>query len=327
MKKALFTVNDPNAPRLCPELAQEIGLNESILLLQIEFWIRTSNTEEREGKSWTYQSVRDIQGFFKFWSLDTINRAIKSLEKQRLIVIGNFNKRAGDRTRWFALNFEACGNLKSIRIGDYRTPSPQNRTGAYDNRTPSMQNRTTLPETTTETTPKTTPKESSETKPVSPAPAPEPLGKDSKPKPDLYPVASALSEVCVMSLETNRGRLFKEAKVLCAATAPPVTPDEVRARYGPGGWWYHADWRGQKGEHPTPAIIRATWGQWLIPRSIPAHSGKPTKADLIASIQEQWDKEDGIIRDNPGDSPNILEHIPSPTGRGTDRRAPPPRVG
>jgi DnaD/phage-associated family protein len=145
--------NNPYAPRICPELAVEIGLNESLLLLQIDFWIRTSNTEPHEGKNWTYQSVRDIQETFKFWSLATINRTIQSLVESKLILVGNFNKYKYDKTRWFSLNPEAIANLQSIHIGGYDTRSTQNETPPFQDDTRSTQDDTTIPETSTEITP------------------------------------------------------------------------------------------------------------------------------------------------------------------------------
>jgi hypothetical protein len=42
-QERVFVLNDPNAPRLSPALAIEIGLNESILFLQLEFWIAISD--------------------------------------------------------------------------------------------------------------------------------------------------------------------------------------------------------------------------------------------------------------------------------------------
>lgn len=152
MKDAIFIPNNPNAPRLCPELAFEIGLNESILLLQIEFWIRTSTTEEHDGKRWTYQSITEIQEFFPFWSTATINRAIQSLIDKQLVIIGNFNKAKYDKTRWFSINHTECAKLNSIRVGGHDTRSTQNDTGSNQNDTRSTQNDTTIPEITTEIT-------------------------------------------------------------------------------------------------------------------------------------------------------------------------------
>ena len=141
----IFTLNEPNAPRLNPALACEIGLNESVILLQLEFWIAISNNE-RDGMYWTYQSVRDIQSTFSFWSLDTINRAIKSLEKKGLIITTTkYNPLKYDKTRWFTLNFSELAKLESISIKGYHTRSTQNRTGSTQDHTGSTQDHTAPP--------------------------------------------------------------------------------------------------------------------------------------------------------------------------------------
>lgn len=114
-----FTLNDPQALRINRELAAEIGFNESVMLLQIEFLIGTSTTEERDGNLWTYQSLADLQEkYFPWWSTATIGRILNHLEELDLILIGNYNRLSMDRTQWFALNLEACNRLASIKI-DY----------------------------------------------------------------------------------------------------------------------------------------------------------------------------------------------------------------
>ena len=152
MKRRIFTLNEPNAPRINPALAKEIGLNESLILLQIEFWISISNNE-RDGKRWTYQSVRDMQEkSFSFWSISTINRAVNKLIDEGYIIEGNFNKKKYDKTRWFALNFETLNELESISIDGDDTGVFHNDTRSNHNDTRSIQNDTTIPEITTETT-------------------------------------------------------------------------------------------------------------------------------------------------------------------------------
>jgi len=162
----IFTLNEPNAPRLNPALAVEIGLNESIMLLQLEFWIAISDNE-RDGQKWTYQSVRDIkEKWFPFWSPMTINRTIKSLESSGYIITTTkYNTLKYDKTRWIALNFDELSKLESISIKGYGTRSYQNGTG-------SNQNGTTIPENTTENSKTTT------TKPVPPKPADPPPVSD-----------------------------------------------------------------------------------------------------------------------------------------------------
>lgn len=39
-----------------------------------------------------------------------------------------------------------------------------------------------------------------------------------------------------------------------------LTPEQILAAYSPGGWWYAHDWRGQKGQRPTPQQIVDTAG-------------------------------------------------------------------
>ena len=115
----IFVLNDQTVLRLHPALAVEIGLNESLLLLQLEYLISISR-HEHEGRIWTYQSLNDLQeNYFPFLSRATIGRTLKSLEEKRLIIRGNFNRAAFDRTAWFALDEEGIAQLTAIRLGEH----------------------------------------------------------------------------------------------------------------------------------------------------------------------------------------------------------------
>lgn len=108
---------DPTVLRILPDLATEIGLNQSIVLLQLDYWIRDAD-HVRAGRRWTYRSVRDMQRkAFRWWSLDTINRTIQSLIAQRLIfATDQHNHRQHDRTRWFALNPKGFQPLQTVEL-------------------------------------------------------------------------------------------------------------------------------------------------------------------------------------------------------------------
>lgn len=143
-KARIYLENNPKVERLVPELAAVIGLNESIMLLQIDFWIGSSNNFE-DGQYWTYQSVRDMQKkAFPYWSIATITRIIVNLEAEKLITVGNFNKRKGDTTRWFALNVDGLKKLGE-KVACIKVIQ-----GVFQNETPITQNETTLPENTTD---------------------------------------------------------------------------------------------------------------------------------------------------------------------------------
>ena len=145
-------INEPYTLRVSPALAEEIGLNESIILLQIEFWISITN-HEYEGRRWTHQSIREMQKkAFPFWSISTIHRAIRNLLEAGYLTEGQFNKAKYDKTRWFALG-EKLKNINSVRLGvGVETGSCQNETRSNQNETGSCQNETTIPDTTTDTT-------------------------------------------------------------------------------------------------------------------------------------------------------------------------------
>jgi len=88
-----------------PTLATKIGLNEAIILQQIHYWLMQKRNL-RDGYYWTYNSYEDWNQQFPFWSKSTIKRALSSLEKQNLIIKGNYNKMKRDRTNWYRINYQ-----------------------------------------------------------------------------------------------------------------------------------------------------------------------------------------------------------------------------
>lgn len=139
--------------RIIPELAREIGLNQSIVLLQISYWISISDNLE-EGRYWTYQSFRDMRRkAFPYWGVGTIHRTIEKLIAKKLITKGEFNKRKSDETQWYSLNIEGCSRLKSVALLSADTAQGvPDWNGVFQNGTGAFQIGTTLPEITTENT-------------------------------------------------------------------------------------------------------------------------------------------------------------------------------
>jgi DNA-binding PadR family transcriptional regulator len=161
--KIYTPTNDPTMLRIIPILANQIGLDDSIVLLQIEYWISITKLL-RDGKYWTYQSLRDMrEKAFTWWSIQTISRIISRLEENELIFVGNYNKHAYDKTHWFSLNPKGLSRLKDVIIMEAIEYAPsdlsqngtgvsQNGTGVSQNGTGVSQSETTIPETTTEIT-------------------------------------------------------------------------------------------------------------------------------------------------------------------------------
>ena len=96
--------------QVIPSLAVAVGLNEAIVLQQFHYWIKGSK-HERDDRYWVYNTVEEWQKQFPFWSVSTVKRTIGSLEKQGLIVTGNYNENTWDRTRWYAIDYDRLDEL------------------------------------------------------------------------------------------------------------------------------------------------------------------------------------------------------------------------
>ena len=149
--------------RFCLELANEIGGDESLVLLQLQFIIEHMTNPRkhlRDGEWWCYFSVRDLQAtYFSWLSKSTIDRILKKLFKKGLIKFGNYNKRKNDKTRWIALNREGISQLKALQftgldptaeqdtdLSQNGTPPAEQDTDLFQNGTVPSQNGTASPQ-------------------------------------------------------------------------------------------------------------------------------------------------------------------------------------
>lgn len=97
-------------------LATVIGLNEAIVLQQVHYWVDGNKKRKinlKEGRFWTYNTYDKWQSEnFPFWSLSTVERTFKKLEKMGLLISGSFNKKKTDRTKWYTINYEELEKLE-----------------------------------------------------------------------------------------------------------------------------------------------------------------------------------------------------------------------
>jgi hypothetical protein len=94
------------------ELAKFIGKNESILLNQINYWLSKSGREIRglNGK-WIYNSLNEWHKQFNYWSLSTLRRTIKSLEKSGILISKKINAKKWNHTKWYSIE---CNKLNQL---------------------------------------------------------------------------------------------------------------------------------------------------------------------------------------------------------------------
>lgn len=92
------------------EVAQKYGVYEAIVLNNLFYWIQQNAANERhchDGHYWTYNSTKAFTQLFPYFSEKQIRTILGKLEKSGLILVGNYNKSAYDRTKWYALTDKA----------------------------------------------------------------------------------------------------------------------------------------------------------------------------------------------------------------------------
>ncbi|HFR3476329.1 TPA: conjugal transfer protein, partial [Streptococcus suis] len=101
-----------------PVLAREIGLNEAIVLQQINFWLEVNKQNGKnfhDGRYWTYNSIRAWhESDFSYLSYETVKRTFSKLEKAGFLLTANYNKDPRDKTKWYSLDFERIFELQEM---------------------------------------------------------------------------------------------------------------------------------------------------------------------------------------------------------------------
>ena len=101
------------------KLAAIIGLNESIIVQQIEYWININKKADKkdnykDGFFWTYNSVKKWTEQFPFWSKETVKRILNKLREKEILITGNYNKEIYDKTLWYRINYSKLNELGEI---------------------------------------------------------------------------------------------------------------------------------------------------------------------------------------------------------------------
>lgn len=88
------------------DVAQKYGINAAIILQNIGYWIKQNEANQTnfyDGRYWTFNSKRAYGELFPYMSKRQIETAFQKLIDDGVIVTGNYNKLAYDRTLWYAL--------------------------------------------------------------------------------------------------------------------------------------------------------------------------------------------------------------------------------
>lgn len=123
-----------------PQVAEEYGVNAAVLFQNISFWIEKNKANDRnfiDGYYWTYSSIKAFQELFPYLTARAISTALQKLEEGGLIITGNHNKSAYDRTKWYAITEKGFSILQNREMEKQETqngnaenaePIPYNKT-------------------------------------------------------------------------------------------------------------------------------------------------------------------------------------------------------
>lgn len=102
--------------QVLPTLAELLGLNEALILQQIQYFVEVNKKHNKcfkDGYHWTYGSIQQWkEQNFPFWSEKTIQRAFTHLEKtSKVLISANYNNKKFDRTKWYRIDYEMLNML------------------------------------------------------------------------------------------------------------------------------------------------------------------------------------------------------------------------
>lgn len=126
-----FLTSDPTVKIVPDDLAILIGVDQTMMLCQIDFWIQNHQDDEhcKDGRYWIYESYDNWKEQFPYWGKTKIREIIRKLKEKKLIITGNYNKMSGDNTKWYTVNYDLLDKIMSEKKRLDDTHLSENGTG------------------------------------------------------------------------------------------------------------------------------------------------------------------------------------------------------
>lgn len=101
-------------------IAKAIGLNESIVIAQIDYWLKSKRNNPQkyhdsfqDGRWWVFNTYEQWQEHLYFWSIRTIRRIMSNMESSGLLLSGNYNRASFDKTKWYTIDYDRLDSVIS----------------------------------------------------------------------------------------------------------------------------------------------------------------------------------------------------------------------
>lgn len=127
------------------EDAMKYGVEKAVVLANIKFWLNNNKTKDlsivkHDGYYWMYNTAKDMSNVLPYFTQSKIQRLLKQLEDDGVLIVGNYNKVKYDRTKWYTLSEFTCDDNcithnSELNIGndDIEQPIQDNKTDTKTN--------------------------------------------------------------------------------------------------------------------------------------------------------------------------------------------------
>ena len=100
-------------------LADRYGIEGSILIEHLYWWIHKNECEEEEtmtknGRVWCYSSAKGFNRYIPYMTPKKIWRELKRLEERGVLITGNFNTKPTNQTLWYSFSDEFQKEMVSL---------------------------------------------------------------------------------------------------------------------------------------------------------------------------------------------------------------------
>lgn len=116
------------------EDAMQYGVEKAIILSNIRFWLNNNKNKDlsvvkHDGYYWMYNTAKDMSNVLPYFTQSKVQRLLKQLEDDGVLIVGNYNKVKYDRTKWYTLSEftydENCSTQTSeLNIGNEQIEQP-----------------------------------------------------------------------------------------------------------------------------------------------------------------------------------------------------------
>lgn len=100
-----------------PTLGKVFEVCGALIIQQVHFWSLDTTKARVNGFRWVYNTYDEWAEQLEVFSVSTIRNKIKELERMGVLVVGVFNKKGYDRTRWYRIDYEKLTKILTEKTG------------------------------------------------------------------------------------------------------------------------------------------------------------------------------------------------------------------